>query len=158
MSQNCFHVREVTLRFDLCCFVLLCVASLCSVVHCFALLRFALICFCAQLGLVYEKLLLNAGVSRSRTALTRTSVCCTMASVCRPAPSDNKVALQSCQGTTSATHGQLPPVDHGLRLLNSSCSSMSRLTSFSNEPSRSEMLITIRDPLLRPSCLSDRCP
>ena len=34
MNQNCFHVREVTLRFDLCCFV-----------HCFALLRFALICF-----------------------------------------------------------------------------------------------------------------
>ena len=82
-----------------CCFVMLCVASLCSVVHCFALLRFALICFCAQLGLVYEKLLLNAGVSRSRTALTRTSVCCTMASVCRPAPSDNKVGCAAPPGS-----------------------------------------------------------
>ena len=45
------------------------------------------------------RLLLNAGVSRSRTALTRTSVCCTMASVCRPAPSDNKVGCAAPPGS-----------------------------------------------------------
>ena len=45
------------------------------------------------------RLLLNAGVSRSRTALTRTSVCCTMASVCRPAPSGNKVGCAAPPGS-----------------------------------------------------------